>query len=398
MIYKKGKPLHSPSSYRPISLLPIMAKVFEKLFLSRLYPILDPLIPSHQFGFRSSHSTIQQCHRIVDTISSSLERKEYCSGVFLDVAQAFDRVWHRGLLSKLKNILPSTYYLILSSYLSERYFSVSYGSATSPSYPQLAGVPQGGILSPILFIIYTADMPTHPATSLFGFADDTAILTSSPNPFLASQAIQEHLGLLEPWLSKWRFKVNPDKSSHVTFSLRHSSCPPVSINSQPIPEKSQTTYLGLILDKRLTWSPHITSKRTETNRRYKLLLRLLDQRSKLTIENKRLIYITILQPTWTYGIEVWGSAKPSNIHRIQSLQSKILRKIADAPFYVNNQTLHNDLNIPFVHSLAKSRYMNFHSRLPGHPNPAVQPLSLPTIPGNPARRLKRRWPRDLMNL
>lgn len=239
-------------------------------------------------------------------------------------------------------------------------------------------------------------MPTHPLTSLFGFTDDTAILTTNPNPLLASQALQEHLGLLEPWLSKWRFKVNTDKSSHVTFTLRCSTCPSVSLNNQSIPMKSQTSYLGIILDKRLTWRPHIIAKRQEANRRYRLLQRLLDKRSKLSTHNKRLIYTTIIQPTWSYGIEIWGRAKPSNLHRIQTLQSKILRKIVDAPFYVNNRTLHSDLNIPFIQDLASSRYLNFHSRLAGHPNPFANSLSSRVIPGNPQRRLRRRWPRDLL--
>lgn len=129
MIHKPGKATHLTSSYRPISLLPVMGKILEKLLLKRISPILleNEMIPRHQFGFRESHSTIQQCHRVVDKIASALERKHYCTGAFLDVTQAFDRVWHQGLLLKLKNALPFTYYLIIKSYLSERYFRVICG-------------------------------------------------------------------------------------------------------------------------------------------------------------------------------------------------------------------------------------------------------------------------------
>ncbi|KAL1129575.1 hypothetical protein AAG570_012520 [Ranatra chinensis] len=104
MIPKPNKLHTEPSAYRPISLLPIFSKLFEKLFLKRLVPIFESqnLIPSHQFGFRTSHSTIHQCLHIVDIISSSLEQKQYCGAAFLDVEQAFDRVWHPGLLYKLK--------------------------------------------------------------------------------------------------------------------------------------------------------------------------------------------------------------------------------------------------------------------------------------------------------
>jgi len=152
------------------------------------------------------------------------------------------------------------------------------------------------------------------------------------------------------------------------------------------------------MDKRLTWNPHTRLKRTELKQRFNLLYRLLGRHSKLSLTNKVLIYKTILRPMWTYGIELWGSTKPSNAQRIQSLQSKILRTIAEAPYYVSNLTIHNDLNIPFVQDLSKSRYISFHLKLQSHPNPLVTPLSSQFLPGNPTRRLKRRWPRDHLEM
>jgi hypothetical protein len=108
--------------------------------------------------------------------------------------------------------------------------------------------------------------------------------------------------------------------------------------------------LGLIIDFIRRF---IAIKLMYLYRKYKLLLRLLYNRSTLTLNNKVLIYNnTILKPTWTYGIELWGSTKPLNTNRIQTLQSIILRKITNAPFYVTNQTLHNDLNIPFIRDQA----------------------------------------------
>jgi hypothetical protein len=110
MLPKPGKPANEASSYRPVSLLPIPSKVFEKLLLNRVRNDTDILdtTPDYQFGFRE-HSTIQQTHRIVNKIAASLEENQYCTAAFLDIAQAFDKVWHTGLLYKLKNKLPSTY-------------------------------------------------------------------------------------------------------------------------------------------------------------------------------------------------------------------------------------------------------------------------------------------------
>ena len=118
---KPGKPVNEVTSYRPISLLPILSKLLEKLFLKRLKPILDEkqIIPTHQFGFRNKHSTIDQVHRITATLEKALEEKQVCSTLFLDVAQAFDRVWHEGLLHKIELLLPSDYrqLLVLSHWL-----------------------------------------------------------------------------------------------------------------------------------------------------------------------------------------------------------------------------------------------------------------------------------------
>jgi len=119
LIHKPSKPKHLSSSYRPISLLPTLAKIFEKIILKRIRPIVKfhNIIPHSPFGFRTNHSTIQQIHRLTDQIATSFEKKEFCSGVFLDFAQAFDRVWHIGPPLQTKTF-PSSTLLLTHSLLS----------------------------------------------------------------------------------------------------------------------------------------------------------------------------------------------------------------------------------------------------------------------------------------
>ena len=107
-------------------LLTVFSKLFERLLLKRLLPILEEknIIPDHQFGFRHKYATSEQCHRVVKEIRNSLEGKLFYSAVFLDISQAFDRVWHYDLLNKIKHFLPAPYYLLLKSYLQDRRFSV----------------------------------------------------------------------------------------------------------------------------------------------------------------------------------------------------------------------------------------------------------------------------------
>ncbi|KAL4127057.1 hypothetical protein QTP88_011255 [Uroleucon formosanum] len=199
LVHKPGKPKNTTSSYRPISLLPSLGKLFKKIQLQRLRNIseINKIIPNSQYGFRAHHSSIHPLHRRTDAISSSLELKKYCSGVFLDVAQAFDKVWQNELLNKLKTNFPAPYYLILKSYLTHRSFQVNINISISNQFMINAGVPQGSDLSPLLYLIYTADIPTTSCTILNTFVDDTCILATDSEPSKTSFKLQHHLDLLE---------------------------------------------------------------------------------------------------------------------------------------------------------------------------------------------------------
>lgn len=208
IIPKVGKPKNLATSYRPISLLPTLGKLFEKLILLRIRPILreHQIIPTTQFGFRLGHSTIHQVHRLTDTIASALERKQFCAGLFLDVAQAFDKVWHDGLLFKLKEFMPAQLYLIIKSFLENRSFTVRQGNSFSSKFNITAGVPQGSDLAHDLYNIFTADIPRTPNTLLAAFANDTALLSSSNDILIAAHNLQCHTSLIEAWCKNWLIK------------------------------------------------------------------------------------------------------------------------------------------------------------------------------------------------
>ncbi|KAL4142644.1 hypothetical protein QTP88_005062 [Uroleucon formosanum] len=277
VIPKAGKPKNLASSYRPISLLPTLGKLFEKLILLRIRFILHEcqIIPTTQFGFRPGHSTIHQVHRLTDSIASALEKKQYCAGLFLDVAQAFDKVWHDGLLFKLKKFMPAQLYLVIKSFLENRSFSVRQGNFFSPRFNITARVPQGSDLAPDLYNIYTADIPQTPNTLLATFADDTALLSTSDDISKAAHNLQHHTSLIEAWRKNWLIKINESKSTQVTFTLRHGNCPSIKLNNVNIPVSNETKYLGIILDKRLTWGPHLKNKRKIANSRLHIFRPLL---------------------------------------------------------------------------------------------------------------------------
>jgi hypothetical protein len=387
MIHKFGKPANEVSSYRPISLTPVLSKLWERIVLTRLKFHLDEqhVIPDHQFGFRKQHSTVEQVHRVYHTIRQCLEQKEYCSAAFLDVQQAFDRVWHKGLLCKIKNILPHAFFSLMASYLNERMFQVKYGEARSSVHYCRAGVPQGSVLGPILYNIFTYDLPQSNNVAVATFADDAAFLACNKDPKVASEILQLQLDNTYEWLNKWRIKASAPKSHHITFTLRRETCQPVRLGRDVLPQSTCVKYLGFYLDRRMTWKDHIKHKRGEINYRFRNLLWLLGRQSTLSLSNKLRVYSSIIKPIWTYGIQLWSSASKSNILCLQRAQNNILRVLCGAPWFTRNNEIHEYLEIPTVLEEGKRYSDSYKARLIIHPNPLTDPLLKPDY----VKRLKR---------
>jgi len=142
------------------------------------------------------------------------------------------------------------------------------------------------IIYPLLYVLYTSDLPTSRETTLGTFADDTAIFATHEDPMIASVNLQEHLHIIEKWLKKWKIKVNESKSSHITFTLQKGHCPAVNINQTIIPQTEVVKYLGLHFDCRLNWKEHIARRRKQTDLKTKEINWLLGKKSHLSTEKK----------------------------------------------------------------------------------------------------------------
>ncbi|GBP31098.1 RNA-directed DNA polymerase from mobile element jockey [Eumeta japonica] len=374
MIRKPGKPAHDVTSYRPISLLPVVGKLLEKLVLNRMREHLTEIIPTHQFGFREGHGTIEQVHRLVDVIGRALENKLYCCAAFLDISQAFDKVWHSGLLYKIKKTLPHSFVALSKSYLENRCYEVKINSDTSDIHVIRSGVLQGSVLGPVLYLIYTADLPAHASTTTATCADDTAILSTHENQDSASDSLQQHLNLIAKWLRQWRMKANTDKSVQVTFTLRRKTCPPVKLCNVEIPQADDAKYLGMHLDRRLTWRKHIWTKRKQLDCKLRGMYWLIGRKSQLSDASKMTIYKTILKPVWTYGIQLWGTASHSNIEILERFQSKTMRAMFNIPPHISNKYINLDLNLRTVKEEIENYSKNYQTRLDQHINQLVTEL------------------------
>ena len=291
-------------------------------------------------------------------------------------------------------ILHFSSYAVINSYLYRRSFLVKHGEALTSLHEILSGVPQGSVLGPVLYLLFTADLPTSFGVTTATFADDTAILAASKDPVIANQRLQQSLYSIQKWLNTWRIKANEAKSIHVTFTTRTKTCPIVTLNNLQISQAEEAKYLGLYLDRRLNWRKHIFTKRKQLGLQLTKMYWLIGRNSQLSTENKLLLYKTIIKPIWAYGIQLWGTASNSNIEILQRFQSKILRIIVDAPWYVTNETLHHDLKVPYVKDEVRNFSRKYRDRLKDHPN--VLAINL-MREASTTRRLKRKLPQDLIN-
>nr|AMS38375.1 hypothetical protein [Bactrocera tryoni] len=396
MVQKPGKSAQEASSYRPISLLPILSKLLEAVIIRRLQNIIEEkdLIPIHQFGFRSQHSTIDQVHRITSIIEDAMEKKQNCTAVFLDVSQAFDRVWHHGLLHKLRLLFPQHLTELLASYLSNRYFRIKQGQSYTTLQPIKTGVPQGSVLGPLLYILFTSDMPTPPNCTIATFADDTCIITTGKNVVESSNRMQSSINLIVEWTQKWNITLNELKSIHINFTNKTATYIPLYIGNEVIPYSTSAKYLGLTLDAKLKWKEHIQRKVAELKLKYNKINWLIGKKSPLTTSNKILVYNQTLKPIWTYGIQLWGCAAPLYIEAVQRFQNKVLRKIVNAPWYIRNSDLHRDLHIKMVREVIRETASKHATRLQNHVNAEARQLGETR---NSRRRLKRTTFHDLLS-
>jgi hypothetical protein len=152
-------------------------------------------------------------------------------------------------------------------------------------------------------------LPTLRQTTVATFADDTAVLASHSDPKIASNLLQKNPDKIQNWLKIWQIKANETKSIYVMLTMKKETCPPVIFNDHQLPQADEAKYLGLHLDRRLTWQKHIWLKRLQLRAKLRQMYWILGRNSQLSADNKLLIYRAILKPVWLYRCQLWGNSK-----------------------------------------------------------------------------------------
>ena len=375
---KQGKPLSSPSSYRPISLLPSLSKLAEAVLLSRLeaHVTARGIIPNFQHGFRKRHGAAHQLLRVAEYIADGLNRRHHTAMALLDHKQAFDRVWHDGLLYKMIALgFPHYLIAVTKSYLSGRSIRARVGDSLSDPYPISAGVPQGSKLGPSFYNIFGHDLPVDGKILVAQYADDTALLRTTPQIHACAAQLNRYLPQLLRWYDRWRVAINHTKSEAVFFSKRRRLKPQnIIVGPHRVPWGPSAKYLGVVLDRGLSWGPHITSVCGKATGAF-LALRPFFSNKRVSPKTKLRAFSAIIRSICTYAIPIWGCAEPHRLRRVQGKFMALLRSALRIPWYVRNTQILRETRILSPSQAAPTFAANLRNSIVAHPNPTISSLA-----------------------
>ena len=326
-ILKPNKIKNEPGSYRPIALTSNFCKLMERMIVARLnwYMEKHNLFNIFQSGFRKSRNTVDQLLRLSDDIIKSLANKSCVLGVFLDFEKAYDMVWRKGVLYKLNQLgLDGNIFNWINAFLQDRSIQVRIGTTLSDNFTVENGLPQGSVLSPILFLIAINDLaPENVKYSLF--ADDTAIWKTGKNIKHIQKQIQRALDEIQDWCNRWGFKISIAKTSFVLFHKGKGKVVHLSLNGQPLNKAKNVKFLGMVLDQALTWKDHVEYLVEKCQKRINILKLLTGSKWGADKETMVILYKTLIRSMLDYGSVIYHSASKTTMQKLDVIQSQSLR-------------------------------------------------------------------------
>ena len=331
-LHKKG-PRNVLDNYRPISILPVVSKVYEKILYEQLIEYFNAkkLLSDNQFGFRRFHSTASALLDCTNEWYVNMDRGLYNLAVFLDLKKAFDTVDHEILLGKLVAYgIKGHAIKLLSSYLDDRRQLCQVNGKISSLEKIKCGVPQGSILGPLLFLAYINDLPNClKFTTPRLFADDTSLTAVGISLPEIEVGLNYDLDNVRKWLTANKLSLNIAKTEYTLIASRNKINsltiePNVMIGNSHINRVHDCKTLGVYIDESLTWQSHINEIAKKISSGIGAIKRLRDYVNRDTLVS---VYNALVQPHFDYCCEVWDSLGAGLSLRLQKLQNRCARVI-----------------------------------------------------------------------
>jgi len=324
-IYKAGDK-SSVCNYRPISSLPTVSKIFETLMCNRMKNYIEKfqILSNCQFGFRPQFSTVDAVAEFIDNVNDSLDRRQSCLSVFMDLQKAFDTVDHEILCNKMRVMGfrgPINDWFI--SYLRGRSQCVSIGGVLSDVVQVCRGVPQGSVLGPLLFNLYINDMSRATDLNIIHYADDTTVYCSGPDLSVLVESMNSELSKLDKWLCTNKLSLSGHKSKVMLFTKRPIIIEsPIKFRDEALEVVDSIKFLGVILDNKLSFRLHCSGVITKLCRSLGIMRKLSSFVPGTTL---RMLYFSLFYCHLTYAVVIWGNSSLTVSNRINSLQRQVVR-------------------------------------------------------------------------
>ena len=309
-LFKNGSTTH-PKNYRPISLLPLISKIIEKVIHDQTQEFLDAnkVLYKFQSGFRKGYSTDSCLSYLNNKVATGFESGLHTGMVLIDLQKAFDTINHEILINKMEFLgFSKSVTLWFKSYLSNRKFKVNLNQTFSEPGDLLCGVPQGSILGPLLFLLYINDMPQSVNCELLLYADDTCLIFQHNDIKEIEIQLNKNFSLICDWFvdNKLSIHFGEDKTKSILFSSKRKIKKAIPLNIQykdiKIKQYSKVTYLGCILDETLSGESMAIHVINKVNSRLRFLYR---QNKFLDIPLRRLLCNAMIQPFFDYACNAW---------------------------------------------------------------------------------------------